>query len=146
MEKLGEGACRLDVGGCGAEGPFEGVFHEDPLDKPDWKEECLQPQTWEAAMQQLRAPCGDGEMHGGQWAGLSWSSCPRATRSLAWPCTAVPLACSTSSDSSFKASSGLLCETLPQADQVMATASRLTHTLNLRVLPGAEPGTQDTLS
>lgn len=50
MEKLGEGACGLDVGGCGAKGPFEGVFHEDPLDKPDWKGECLQLQTWEAAM------------------------------------------------------------------------------------------------
>lgn len=85
------GACGLDMGGCGAEGPFEGVFHEDLLDKPDWKAECLQPQTWEAAMQQLRAPCGDGEMHGGQWAGLSWSSCPQGTKSLAWPCTAVPL-------------------------------------------------------
>lgn len=64
-EKLGEGACGLDVGACGAEVPFEGVFHEDLSDEPDWKGECLLLETWEEAVQQPRASRGDGETRGG---------------------------------------------------------------------------------
>lgn len=64
-EKLGERACGLDVGAYGAELPFEGVFHEDPSDEPDWKGECLLLETWEEAVKQPQASRGDGETRGG---------------------------------------------------------------------------------
>lgn len=41
-----EKACGLNIGSCGAEVLFEGVFHGDLSDKPDWTGECLQQETW----------------------------------------------------------------------------------------------------
>lgn len=73
-ETLGEGGTWLDVGGCGAKVSFEGVFHEDMSDKPDWKGECLQPGTWEEAA----APGLQSRWEKARraWAGPNWPFLP----------------------------------------------------------------------
>lgn len=62
------------MGGCGAKVPFEGVFHEDMSDKPDWKGECLQKGTWEEAA----APGLHSRWEKMQraWTGPNWSFLP----------------------------------------------------------------------
>lgn len=94
-ETLGEAGTWLDVGGCGAEVPFESVFHEDMSDKPDWKGECLQrgpgrrPWPW-ACSQDGKGTEGMGRLQLAlppleplrSWHGSAQLYCPPADSSL----------------------------------------------------------------
>lgn len=87
-------------GSCGLQWPFEGVFHEDPSDKPDWKGECLQPTPGRRRLWQ-----GAGSKMGKHTEAVGRPELvlpPPATRHLARPCTAVlatgDSSCSTSTD------------------------------------------------
>lgn len=110
------GAVWAEHGRLWAEVAFEGVFHEDLSDKPNWKGECLQSETWEEALQQPGGSGGDGETRGRQQGGQAPAgpSFPRATRSLAasHSCMArlQTALCCTSTDSSSTAGAGHLQE------------------------------------